>query len=212
VAPTRTRARWELLAVLASALLHLLTTLWVRWQAVDQIVLGVGWVGYVAARARVPGVLAGWGLHRRGCARCARTALWVLAVGVGAIAAIGLARGTFVLDLNLLPLLAVYPLWGFIQQLLVLGLVLGNLERFGVGRPWLVAIAAVGFAAVHVPDWPLCGATLLLGAACSVLFLRCRNLWPLGVLHGWLGACFYRWVLARDPWAELLAALLPGSH
>jgi membrane protease YdiL (CAAX protease family) len=74
-------------------------------------------------------------------------------------------------------------------------------------RAVLVALAALGFAAVHVPDRPLCGATFVLGLVCCTLFLRCRNLWPLGALHGWLGACFYLWVLARDPWAEVLQAL-----
>jgi len=207
VTATRRRLVVELLAVLASALLHLATTLWAGWQAVDQIVLGGGWFAYVVVRARTPGVLAGWGLQRAGGRACTRGAVVVLLCGLAAIAAIGATRGTFAIDGNLLPLLLLYPLWGIVQQLLVLGIVVANLERLGVARPVLVAAAAVGFAAVHVPDWPLCGATLLLGVACSLLFLRHRNLWPLGVLHGWLGACFYRWVLARDPWAELLAAL-----
>lgn len=207
MAPSRTRLWWELFAVLASALLHVVTTLVAEWRAVDQIVLGGGWLTYVALRARVPGVLAAWGLRREGLRPAARAAVIALLVGAAVTAAIGLARGTFVVDGNLLPLFVLYPLWGLVQQLLTLGLVVGNLERLGVARPWLVATAGIGFAAVHLPDWPLCGATLLLGIVCCLLFLRCRNLWPLGVLHGWLGACFYRWVLARDPWAELLAAL-----
>jgi uncharacterized protein len=204
---SRTRMRWEVLAVFASAALHFVTTVWNRWLAVDQSVLGVGWLGYVAWRARVPGTLAHWGLQRAGFAACAMHAALALAIGVLATAAIGLARGTFVLDAHLLPLLLAYPLWGLVQQLLVLGIFVGNLEAFGVRRPWLVALASLGFAAVHVPDWPLCGATLVLGAVCCTLFLRHRNLWPLGVLHGWLGACFYRWVLARDPWLDVLAVL-----
>lgn len=201
------RALLELAAVLASALLHLATTLWLHWQAVDQIVLGLGWLTYVVLRARTPCALAAWGMHRAGLAPAVRAAAIALAVGVVAIAMIGLLRGTFVVDANLLPLLLAYPLWGWLQQLLVLGIAVGNLEQLGVARPWLVTIAGIGFALVHVPDWPLCAATLLLGATCALLFLRHRNLWPLGVLHGWLGACFYRWVLARDPWAELLSAL-----
>ncbi|HEX5051953.1 MAG TPA: CPBP family glutamic-type intramembrane protease, partial [Planctomycetota bacterium] len=147
-----------------------------------------------------------WGMQRRGLRACTKAASAFGVVGVAACAVLGLVRGTFVIDVHLLPLLGVYPLWGWAQQLLVLGIAVGNLERFGLGRAWLVAVAALGFAAVHAPDWPLCGATLLLGLACSHLFLRHRCLWPLGVLHGWLGAVFYRWVLARDPWAELLSA------
>ncbi len=204
--PSRARIHRELLAVLASAALHFVATTWLRLYGVDVAVLGAGWLAYVVHRARTPGVLARWGLTRVDLLPCARAAAIALLAGAAATAAIGLARGTFVLDFALLPLLLAYPLWGWIQQLLVLGIVVGNLERVGCRRGLLVAIAGVGFAAVHVPDWPLCGATLALGITCCVLFLRYRNLWPLGVLHGWLGACFYRWVLARDPWAELLAA------
>jgi hypothetical protein len=152
-------------------------------------------------------VLAGWGLHRAGLLPCARQAAVVLVAGIAAAAAIGSARGALAFDARFLPLLLLYPLWGLVQQLLVLGVVAGNVLALGGSRRLALAIAAPGFAAVHVPDWPLCGATALLGAVCCLLFLRWRNLWPLGVLHGWLGACFYRWVLGRDPWAELLAAL-----
>lgn len=205
---SRTRMRCEVLAVFASAGLHFVTTLWQHWRAVDQVVLGVGWIVYVVWRARVPGVLARWGLQRAGLAPCARDASVVLVCGAAAIAAIGVARGTFVVDAHLWPLLLVYPLWGWVQQLLVLGIFVGNLEAFGVPRGVLVVLAGLGFAAVHLPDWPLCGATLLLGLVCSALFLRHRNLWPLGVLHGWLGACFYREVLARDPWADVLAVVV----
>lgn len=206
-AASRRRMTCEVLAVFASAALHFATTLWQHWRAVDQVVLGGGWLGYVLWRARTPGVLAHWGMQRAGLAACARPTALALVIGVAATAAIGLARSTFVVDAHLWPLLLVYPLWGWVQQLLVLGIFVGNLQAFGVPRVLLVAFAGAGFAAVHLPNWPLCGATLLLGIACSVLFLRYRNLWPLGVLHGWLGACFYRWVLARDPWADLLAVL-----
>jgi len=202
---SRRRAVLELVAVLASALLHFVTTLWLELRGVDQAVLGLGWLAYVVVRARTPGVLAGWGMQRAGLGPCARAAAIACVVGALACAAIGLGRGTFVIDAHLVPLLAVYPLWGWIQQLLVLGIAVGNLERFGAPPPVVVLVGGVGFAVVHVPDWPLCGATLLLGLCCCVLFLRWRNLWPLGVLHGWLGALFYRWVLARDPWADVLA-------
>lgn len=119
---------------------------------------------------------------------------------------IGAARGTLVLDAHLLPLLVLYPLWGLVQQVLVLGLLVHNALALGAPRPAAVALAAAGFAAVHAPDWTLCAATALLGLINAVLFFRYRNVWPLALLHGWLGALFYRWVLARDVWAELLRA------
>jgi hypothetical protein len=45
-------------------------------------------------------------------------------------------------------------------------------------------------------------ATFGLGLVYIPLYLRYRNLWPLGFYHGWLGTLFYLWVLGRDPWVE----------
>jgi len=204
---TTTRRIAEIVAALLSGGVHFVTTLGFAWHGVDQLVLGGGWIGYVLWRARTPGTLAGWGLRREGFRPCVRAATIAFAIGAVACAAIGAALGQLTFDAGILPLLLLYPLWGLVQQLIVLGIVAGNLDAMHAPRVAVVAVAALGFGAVHVPDWPLCGATLVLGVVACLMFLRWRNLWALGVLHGWLGALFYRWVLGRDPWAELIAAL-----
>ena len=88
---------------------------------------------------------------------------------------------------------------------LALGIVVNNLERIdGLGRrPALVALtAAVIFGAVHADDLRLAAGTFAIELVLVPLYLRDRNLWPLGVLHGWVGGLFYLWVLNRDLWAE----------
>ena len=201
---SRRRAVLEILAALVSAVIHFATSLGGLGAGVDQLVLGVGWIGYVVYRAYTPGVLEGWGLRREGLHPTLRVSAIALVIGAAACAVVGIARDTLAVDFAIVPLLVLYPLWGLVQQLIVLGIVAGNLDAFGLPRAAIVAIAATGFAAVHVPDWPLCAATLVLGAFAALVFLRWRNLWPLGVLHGLLGAVFYRWVLDRDPWTELV--------
>ena len=47
-------------------------------------------------------------------------------------------------------------------------------------------------------------ATFVLELVIVPLYLWQRNLWPLGVLHGWLGGLFYLWVENRDLWVERL--------
>ena len=47
-------------------------------------------------------------------------------------------------------------------------------------------------------------ATALLGLVFTPIYLRWRNLWPLGLYHGWLGALCYFWVIGRDPLLEIL--------
>jgi hypothetical protein len=102
-------------------------------------------------------------------------------------------------------LLAAYPLWGLIQQFLALAIVVSNLELVPAlrrRRVLVVLIGAVLFGLVHGPaPLPVAG-TVLLELVCIPLYLYYRNLWPLGVLHGWLGALFYLWVQGRDMWLE----------
>jgi uncharacterized protein len=113
-------------------------------------------------------------------------------------AGIGAYRGLLIVDLHLLATVVLYPIWGIAQQFLVLSLFAHNLDRIGWPRRRVLLIAALGFACVHITNPPLVGATLVLGTWCTLLFFRHRNLWPLGIAHGVLGALFYRWVLGVD--------------
>ena len=63
--------------------------------------------------------------------------------------------------------------------------------------PVFVAPALV-FGLLHAIDWRLVLATFLLELVIVPLYLRHRNLWPLGLLHGWLGGLFYLWVLKAN--------------
>ena len=79
-------------------------------------------------------------------------------------------------------------------------------ERSALGRGnshsalALVSGAAV-FSSVHLPNWELTAGTFGLGFAYTPLYLR--NLWPLGLYHGWLGVFFYFWVLGDNPWKNM---------
>jgi uncharacterized protein len=41
----------------------------------------------------------------------------------------------------------------------------------------------------------------------TMLYIKFRNLWVLGIFHGWLGCFFYFFVLHRDSWLEFIAAI-----
>lgn len=99
-----------------------------------------------------------------------------------------------------------YPIWGMFQQLLVQGVFVRTvIESAGGLRPKVIAtiVAAVLFGAVHLPELRLAMATLVLGLVFTLIYVRWRNLWPLGLYHGWLGVFYYYWVLGRNPWREI---------
>lgn len=167
----------------------------------------IGWAIYLIRQVRRdPGGLAEYGLSRDGLGESSLAAAAVFAVGALICAAVALSRGGFRFSPHMLPLALLYPVWGIVQQCLVQALVVRNLAR--VMHPALVvAIAGVLFGVIHFPYVPLAVATAGLGAVFTVIFLRYRNVWPLGVCHGWLGVVFYFWVLQRDPWLEIVATV-----
>lgn len=199
--------RWhEIGFVLATGFVHLLASHVLDRQGIFIVLALVAWLSYAVAQARRDRrALVRWGFSRRGLRQTGIAAAVVGVVATGAMAWIAAQHGRLEFNAHLLPLLALYPIWGIVQQFLVLALVAGNLHR---ARGWLgahafvVPCSAVLFGLVHVPDWRLVAATMGLGLCFTPIYLRWRNLIPLGVAHGWLGALCYFWVLGRDPWVE----------
>jgi hypothetical protein len=164
------------------------------------------WAAFVVVRARQnPRAFREWGFRADNLAQASvlpALLFIIIAVGFAVYAAV---REHFHFPLHALPLFLLYPVWGIIQQFLALGVVVNNLEQVdGLKRqPVLVAlIAAVIFGAVHGDDLRLAAGTFAIELVLVPLYLRYRNLWPLGVLHGWVGGLFYLWVLNRDLWVE----------
>jgi hypothetical protein len=164
------------------------------------------WAGFVAVRAwRDPGVFRRWGFRSDNLLWASAVPAALLAVAVLVLGAYAFWQGRLWLPLYAVLLFLLYPIWGLAQQLLALGIAVQNLELVPAlaRRRWLLALlGAALFAAVHAPDLWVVAATFLLELILVPVFLRYRNLWPLGVLHGWLGALFYLWGLGRDVWAD----------
>jgi hypothetical protein len=166
------------------------------------------WIGFVAVRVRQdPGVFRDWGFRTENLWRSSAACLALFCIGAAAMALFAASQGSFTFPIHTLALFLVYPIWGLIQQFLSLGIVVTNLIRIPAlrRRPLAVVLgAAVLFGLIHTYDWRLAAATFLLELAVIPIYLRFHNLWPIGILQGWLGALFYLWILHEDLWAETL--------
>lgn len=99
-----------------------------------------------------------------------------------------------------------YPLWGILQQLIFQGFILENLRRLGLR--WLsVPLTAFAYSLVHYPSPLMLVFTALAGAGFSTIYYRTRNIIPLGIAHGILGACLYYFLYGHDPLQKLLGRL-----
>lgn len=168
----------------------------------------LGWGGYIYYRARrEPGFFRRTGLTPHGLGPAFRDASLVAAGSLALMAGAGALQGSLALHRDMVPLLLLYPAWGLIQQFLVQGMLSGNLSN-GPGwtnSPYVITpISAAAFGSVHLPNWRLAAGTFGLGLAYTPLYLRHRNLWPLGLYHGWLGVFYYFWVLEKNPWARMV--------
>jgi len=205
-----TRSLVETGSVIFTGILHLIFVGVLDAKAVFIAVALIGWSGYIAVRVRNDRrLLAVWGFR---CANIRSTFIissFATAIGVLAMAVIALTQKSLSFHWHMLPLLLLYPIWGVIQQFLVQALVAGNLSRSSgmIGSASFVTIVSAAlFALVHMPDLKLAIGTFCLGLAFTPIYLRWRNLWPLGIYHGWLGVFAYFWVLHRDPWLEVFGS------
>jgi hypothetical protein len=164
------------------------------------------WAVFVAVRAwRDKNVFRDWGFRSGNFLPTAAACAALFCIGATAMGLLAARQGTLAFPFHALALFLNYPIWGVVQQFLALGIVVGNLERIPVLRRMpltIIAGSAVLFSLIHIYDWRLAAATFLFELAAIPLYLRYRNLWPLGILQGWLGVLFYLWVLHEDLWTE----------
>ena len=164
------------------------------------------WGAFVVVRARQDrAAFRKWGFRGDNLLRASLIPAAVLVGGAAALALVGWRlHGRLHFPAHAWLMFLVYPVWGWVQQFLMLGVFATNLERGLLRhRPALLTVVVAGvFGLIHVYNWKLVVATFALELVIVPLYLRYRNLWPLGALHGWLGGLFYLWAENRDLWAE----------
>lgn len=166
----------------------------------------ISWVSYIIYRNRTKtGIIKYWGFRTDNFKTVLRKVLPFGLVSVIAFTCIGLYRDTINITWHILPILILYPVWGVIQQFLLIALTAGNMQDLK-GKPLnkivVLLFSALLFAAVHYPFVWLIIATFILAVFYGLIYLRERNIYVLGLFHGWLGGIFYYTVLDRDPFLE----------
>ena len=202
---------FEILAVVLTGVGKFICMDWLNWRLLYILVIGIFWIGYIGYKCqREHGMFDYWGI---GKTNFRKTFLELLPVGLVCIIVfvlIGNYRGTNILNWHIIPILLLYPLWGVVQQFIVVGLITKNLrdmKRTQLSAWSIVLITALIFGAVHYPHNMLIAGTFVLALVYAALSLKNRNLIVLGTFHGWLGAFFYYTVLGRDAWGEVFGVL-----
>jgi uncharacterized protein len=196
----------EICAVLLTALGKFLFIDILNWR-LPFILCAIGfWLGYVIfCLLKNPELRKTWGFRTDNLIPAAKLLLPFAIIAIVAFFAIGYYQNTIHLSWHIFPLLLLYPIWGTIQQYLVIAIVAGNLHNMETrpGAFVIIFLTAFLFGLIHFPSAWLMLATFILALLYGFVFLKERNVFVLGIFHGWLGALFFYTVADRDPFIEV---------
>jgi uncharacterized protein len=120
----------------------------------------------------------------------------------------GKIKAINLLNPHILPILALYPLWGIIQQFMVAGVLaesLQNLRSVSSNRYIIILLTSSIFGLVHYPGILLMAFTFTMEVIFLTVYFRFRNLWAIGLIHGWAATFLLYYIFERDLWLELFA-------
>ncbi len=202
----------ELLAVFLTALGKFIFMDLLEWRLSFIAAAIVLWTAYVFHQnRRNPGITRYWGFRTDNFGAVIRKILPFGILSLVVFILIGIYQDTVNITWHMIPILILYPIWGVIQQFLLIALTAGNLqdlENVRLPKGFITVLAAALFGAIHYPYvWLICG-TFILGVFYAMIYFQQRNIYALGVFHGWLGALFFYTVVDRDPFLETFGSIL----
>ena len=125
------RSKWfEVITAIATGLGKFIFMDWLNWKLAYILVASLFWIGYVIyVNRRHNGMLEYWGLSKTNFGKTFLELLPIAVIIVASFILIGNHYETNILNWNIIPILLLYPIWGVIQQFLVVGLIAKNLDN-----------------------------------------------------------------------------------
>ena len=205
----------EIIAVFLTAIGKFVFMDYLEWRFPYVVGASLFWLLYIIYRWRVtPEIFKNWGFRKDNFKEVLKIVLPFGIMGILTMIIIGSIQGTINITWHIIPILISYPIWGTIQQFLLIALLAGNLSDLNIpklSKPIIILIAALMFAGVHYPFWWLIIATFILAIFYGYVYLKKRNVYVLGLFHGWLGGLFYYTVMDTDPFLDTFGKLIYGS-
>ena len=201
----------EISTVLLTAIGKFIFMDYLNWRFPFVAIAIISWITYIIyRRKKQPAILKYWGFRTDNFKSVLKRVLPFGLLAVISFIGIGLYQNTIDLTWHIIPILILYPLWGTIQQFLLIALTAGNLQDLKgqkLNKGVIILLSALLFGLIHYPYTWLMIATFILALFYGWIYLKERNLYLLGLLHGWLGGIFYYTVLKRDPFLEMFGML-----
>ncbi|MFT6964128.1 MAG: hypothetical protein ACJAWV_003869 [Flammeovirgaceae bacterium] len=175
------KRRWfEIIAVAITAIGKFIFMDFLKWKLPFILTVMLFWGIYMFLRKReLNGILNYWGFQKSSFGRAFKMILPFGLVAFIACFIIGYFNNTLNLSWHIIPILLIYPIWGMVQQFLLISLVAGNLSDLKsqkLNSHFVVFISAFLFGVIHYPFPWLMSGTSLLAIFYGYVFLKVRNL------------------------------------
>lgn len=201
--------RIELIAVILTGILKYILMDWLQMRAIYIAGICIFWGAYILFRYSTNrDVLSHWGFTRNNFKRSMAFLLPLVAVSISVSLIYAYFNHSLTFTWHILPIICLYPIWGIIQQYLMLGLITNNLislTKPSINRYVLIFLISTLFGLVHYTNYFLMIFTFAMEAVFLLAYFKWRNLWAIGIAHGWIGSFLLYFVLMRDLWSELFA-------
>ena len=202
----------EILGVVLTAIGKFIFMDYLNWRLLYVVFAITSWLLYIIYRHKIEkGIIRYWGFRTDNFISVLKLMMPFGIISIILFLGIGYYQNTINITWHILPLLITYPIWGSIQQFLIIGLIAGNLNDLNnkkLSKGLVIFITAILFSVVHFPSiWLMIG-TFILALFYGYVYLKEKNIYAMGALHGWLGALFYYTVVNRDPFQEVFLKFL----
>lgn len=203
---------FEIGAVLITAIGKFIFMDFLNWRLQYVVFAIIAWSVYVFNRYKQEkNILKYWGFRTDNFKKTVKLMLPFAMLSIVSFVIIGFYQNTLNVTWHILPLLITYPLWGTIQQFITIALVAGNLSHLNklkMNKFSVIFITAILFSVAHFPSTWLMIGTFLLAIFYGIIYLKMKNIYAMGIFHGWLGAVFYYTVVNQDPFQEIFLKFL----
>jgi membrane protease YdiL (CAAX protease family) len=204
--------KFEIAAVLVTAICKFIFMDYLNYKLLFILVTIFVWVTYVIYKQRKkPGALQYWGFRLDNFNTVVKKIFPFGVVSLLIFLVVGYFRDSINLTWHIIPILIFYPVWGTIQQFLTIGIFAANFQDMKNRRysdMTIIFTTAGLFSIIHYPHYWLMLGTFVLALFYVYIYLRSRNLYALGLFHGWLGGIFFYTVVGRDPFLEVFGKYL----
>jgi hypothetical protein len=197
----------ELAAIVLVGLGHILVEVALSTSAakIYNISVSVAFLVYVVWRVRrSPQAVRVWGFRTDNVSPATKSQLPFLAVAILGLVGFSIFTGSPGLPKTFWFTIALYPVWGIVQQFALQNFIANNLKSAISRTIPLSLVAALIFAASHYPRLELLALSLFGGFFFTLAYRKNPNLWVVGTAHGILGSIVFYVVLKQDPGAEII--------